>query len=212
MADIVLSSPSISEKTGSIALGDDSVVNIEEALPPLGASKSEMAVLQRLILMIGKKELSMDKLNKDLKLARKRTVKTGSIEKLGKDITREISSYKGRKVKPYTLVADEDIAHFMEGSYTKKFYWPDRVCGDPLIDISRKNAAELNIRDGDEVIVRSKNGELMLDARVTDAVPDDYLFVPAHFLDVRNLFGRNISDAKGRIVLDPVNVSVEKVR
>jgi len=211
VADIIFPSASILEKNGSMVLGDDTVLNIEKALPTIEASRKDLEIMQRLIFGIGKKIIGADELNKDLRKAKGKASRSSSVALIGRMIMKSLSELKQKKRKPYTLVADEDIAHFMEGSYTKKFYWPDRVCGDPLLRIGKTTAKELAVNEGDEVIVSSKNGDLLLDVMIDDGIPPKYAFIPAHFIDVRNLFGRKISDPTGRIILEPVGITIEKV-
>jgi formate dehydrogenase major subunit len=48
-------------------------------------------------------------------------------------------------------------------------------------EISRADAQELAIEDGDEIILKSRRGEIKTFARVTDHIKKGLIFMPWHF-------------------------------
>lgn len=96
---------------------------------------------------------------------------------------------------PILLTTGRIVVHYNSGSMTRRSpSLQERDC-ELYVEISPEDAARLNIRHGDMVIVKTRRGETEAKARVTDKVKPGVAFMPFHWQ------GTNIitSDA-----LDPV--------
>ena len=82
------------------------------------------------------------------------------------------------------------------------------------LDISREDAEQLVLRDGEEVRVRSRHGEAVLPARITGAVKPGELFATFHTTHVflNRVTGVEYDTITGTPEYKVTAVRVEKVR
>jgi anaerobic selenocysteine-containing dehydrogenase len=72
------------------------------------------------------------------------------------------------------------------------------VYPEPLVEISPDDAVRLSIADGEMVSVKSRRGEMVAPARVTDRVAPGVIFANFHFPGRQNVNNLTIA------ALDPV--------
>lgn len=96
---------------------------------------------------------------------------------------------------PILLTTGRIVLHYCGGSMTKRSPSLLERDSELYVEINNEDAAKMNIRNGDMVVVKTKRGETEAKARVTDKVKPGVAFMPFHWQ------GTNIitSDA-----LDPV--------
>ncbi|MBS6005574.1 MAG: molybdopterin oxidoreductase family protein [Clostridium baratii] len=59
---------------------------------------------------------------------------------------------------------------------------------DPYIELSKELADELNIANGDKIIVKSSNGESVeVDAKINEGLPYNQLYGPMHYIETNRL-------------------------
>jgi formate dehydrogenase major subunit len=84
---------------------------------------------------------------------------------------------------PYVLTTGRILQHYNCGSMTRRTPNVELVDSDTLL-LHPNEAAAKGIRDGDAVIIRSRQGTTRIHARVTDEVAPGVLFTTFHFPEV----------------------------
>lgn len=82
---------------------------------------------------------------------------------------------------PLILTTGRILYQFHTRTMTAKEDGINAIAGTSYIEISPKTAESLNIVDGEKVAVESRRGRIEIDARVTEMVSDDVVFIPFHF-------------------------------
>jgi formate dehydrogenase major subunit len=84
---------------------------------------------------------------------------------------------------PLVLSTGRRLAHYHTRTQTGRCEGLNDILGEETADISPQDAAELNIRDGETIRVRSRRGEVRIKARVTARVPRGLVWMSFHFRD-----------------------------
>jgi predicted molibdopterin-dependent oxidoreductase YjgC len=82
---------------------------------------------------------------------------------------------------PYILTTGRVIFHYHTGSMTRR---TESLCGEiceAFVQMNPEDAHELKVRDGQEVKVRSRRGELRIKAKVSPETGRGVVFIPFHF-------------------------------
>ncbi|MFT3691418.1 molybdopterin-dependent oxidoreductase [Paenirhodobacter sp.] len=83
----------------------------------------------------------------------------------------------------------------------------NRLNPGPFVEINAEDAAELGIREGAPVLLRSRRGEVRLPARISDRMQPGTCFAPFHWND---LFGEGLAvNAATSDAVDPVSLQPE---
>jgi formate dehydrogenase alpha subunit len=100
---------------------------------------------------------------------------------------------------PFELMAGRSKFHF--GSLTTRSQSLLQLAPEAHVEVNHKDAARLNIKDGDIVEVVSPNGSFRAPARATDTVAEGMLFAPVDFPDspVYRLFEENTTLCRVRL-------------
>jgi predicted molibdopterin-dependent oxidoreductase YjgC len=85
---------------------------------------------------------------------------------------------------PLLLTTGRRLEHYNCGSMTRRSRGIMEVWPEERIEISPMDAEELKIADGEEVLVRSRRGELKVKVRVTDKSVRGVAFMSFHYQDV----------------------------
>lgn len=117
----------------------------------------------------------------------------------------------GREVGTHVLLPEFAPSHSGDGLLTRHLSWPHYELPAPLITLSAGHAADLGVKDGDEVRVRSRDAEALLTVRVEKNLPAGVVLAPPHFPDVRRLTVWLLDPALRDLDLRPGRVSVERV-
>jgi len=92
------------------------------------------------------------------------------------------------------------LEHWHTGSMTRRSRALDAIEPGPHIELNPADAARLGVRDGDEVHVRSRRGEIRLPCRVSEASAAGACFIPFHFREAAaNLLTIDELDPYGKI-------------
>ena len=71
---------------------------------------------------------------------------------------------------PYVLCSSSICEHWCSGTITRHITWLNELVKEPFIEIPKKLAEKLGIKNGDEVIVRSVRAQIKEKAMVTDRI------------------------------------------
>ncbi|MBC6448653.1 molybdopterin oxidoreductase family protein [Actinokineospora xionganensis] len=94
---------------------------------------------------------------------------------------------------PLRLTTGRVLAHYQSGAQTRRIDELAAAEGAVFVQLNPANAAELGVRDGDMVRVRTRRGAAIAAARVTDDVPVDTVFMPFHWA----------GDGRANLLTDP---------
>jgi len=101
---------------------------------------------------------------------------------------------------PTVLITGRVLEHWHTGSMTRRSRALDAIEPGPHIELNPADAARLGVRDGDEVHVRSRRGEIRLPCRVSEASAAGACFIPFHFREAAaNLLTIDELDPYGKI-------------
>ena len=114
---------------------------------------------------------------------------------------------------PLILTTGRILYQFHTRTMTAKEDAINSIAGTSYIEISPMTAANLNIIDGEKVAVESRRGRIEVDARITEMVSDDVVFIPFHFSEqsVNRLTNEALDPVTNIPELKVCAVKVEKV-
>lgn len=81
---------------------------------------------------------------------------------------------------PIRLSTGRNVYHFHTRTKTGRSRPLQEACPEPIIHISKDDASEFKIQDGEEVVVRSRRGAVEMRVSVGDMAPGQ-AFIPFHF-------------------------------
>ncbi len=96
--------------------------------------------------------------------------------------TREPSVEKTDTDYPFTLSTGRTLFHFNTASMTLRSRGGSQKQPYAFVEISREDADNANIKEGDMVKVSSKRGGVTLGAKITNRVEPKQIWIPFHFL------------------------------
>jgi predicted molibdopterin-dependent oxidoreductase YjgC len=82
---------------------------------------------------------------------------------------------------PYFLTTGRMFAHFHTGTMTRISSHLDAEQATGYVSIHPEDAEDLQILEGDMLLIASRRGEMEAPARITASVPRGVLFLPIHF-------------------------------
>ncbi len=187
-ADVVLPVCSYAEKEGTFTATDRRVQRITPAIPAVAQSRSEFKVYGDLIRLLGgqapatiSEAFSKIAVYKDL-----------TYDKLGED-----GLFVTNQITPVQIVPKVAIPATDAGKYklltgaalyhcgTMSMYGEGTVavCNEVYVEVSRTDAAKLNIVDGTAIKLTSATGSMTIKAKISPRMPEGVLFVPYHFAE-----------------------------
>jgi formate dehydrogenase alpha subunit len=85
---------------------------------------------------------------------------------------------------PFILTTGRMYFHFHTGTMTRRTALLNREVPTGFVEINPKDARKkLRIVDGESVLVKSRRGEIKIEALVTDRVPEKTVYIPFHFAE-----------------------------
>ena len=104
------------------------------------------------------------------------------------------------KEYPFLLSTGRLYVHFHTGTMTRRTQLLDRDERSAYVEISPNDAKSLGIRTGESVSVSTRRGEIRVNAKVSDIVPDGVIFTTFHFEEAAaNLLTNNALDPIAKI-------------
>ncbi|HDI52953.1 MAG TPA: formate dehydrogenase subunit alpha, partial [Candidatus Bathyarchaeota archaeon] len=82
---------------------------------------------------------------------------------------------------PFILTTGRLLFHWHTGTMTRRSKTLTGQLNTPYVEFNVRDAERLGIEDGEWVRVRSRRGEITLQALVTDRIKEGVLFIPFHF-------------------------------
>ncbi len=84
---------------------------------------------------------------------------------------------------PFILTTGRQLEHWHTGAMTRRASVLDALEPGPTAALSRGTFVKLGIKPGDMVRVTTRRGEVELNARQDDAIPDGVVFIPFAFFE-----------------------------
>ena len=84
---------------------------------------------------------------------------------------------------PLLLTTGRTIFHFHTGTMTRRTALLNHEVPTGYIELHPKDADRLSIADGEKTVVKSRRGQIEIDALVTERVPEGTVFIPFHFAE-----------------------------
>ncbi|MBR2310644.1 MAG: formate dehydrogenase subunit alpha [Oscillospiraceae bacterium] len=84
---------------------------------------------------------------------------------------------------PMIFTTGRILYHYHTSTMTGRVQGLMNISGRSYVEVNPADAAKLDILSGDSVKVSSRRGGLVVEARITDIVPEGVLFMPFHFAD-----------------------------
>lgn len=190
MADVVLPVCSFAEKEGTFTAVDRRVQHVKPAIPKIGQSRSDFEVFSTLLSMLGVQAPATP-------TAAFAEIVSGvagyagmSYATLGEEgafapvdvkpalVVPKAASIGGEAGKLALLVGS---ALYHNGTLSQYGEGPMYVCPEGYVELSRSDAARLQIAEDDMLTVTSSSGSMKLKAKVSIRMPEGVLFTPYHF-------------------------------
>jgi len=113
---------------------------------------------------------------------------------------------------PLILTTGRNLWHWHGGSMTRKVSSLNERSPEPYMELNHLDAKRMNIKDREEVRVRSRRGEITLMARISERPAPGVVFIPFHYKEAAaNLLTHNALDPAAKIPEYKVSaVKVEK--
>jgi formate dehydrogenase alpha subunit len=113
---------------------------------------------------------------------------------------------------PLILTTGRMLYHFHTGTMTRKVGGLNELRKEERVEINPEDAQEKGIKDGDPVRVKSRRGEVVARANVTDASPKGVIFMTFHFAESAvNALTNSVLDEPSKIPeLKVCAVNIEK--
>ncbi|HSR24222.1 MAG TPA: molybdopterin-dependent oxidoreductase, partial [Candidatus Eisenbacteria bacterium] len=81
---------------------------------------------------------------------------------------------------PFVLTTGRTYFHWHTGTMTRRTHLLDREEREPFVEIHPDDAAHLQIRPREPLLVSSRRGAITVAAQITDVVPPGIVFIPFH--------------------------------
>jgi len=233
-ADVILPTPTLIERWGTITNGERRVRLVSRVIRPLGSSRQEWEIAKAIAKSMGYGEHFPYRASKDVTREITQVVpayRCIDVEKLYKGIDqfadKEVkfrkfvpTEFKGveevrSKKYPFLLTTFRSKFHFLTGELTCKSKTLKRLSGDlEVCYVSPEDAEKLRLKDGDLVRVSSRVGSVVTKVRIDDVVPNGTVAMHFHFerLLVNKLFPLRFDPRCFTPNYKVVAVAIEKVK
>ncbi len=102
---------------------------------------------------------------------------------LFKGIEHKASAEQADAEYPFVLTTGRVLYHYHTGTMTRKVKGLNEKVPGSYIEINPKAAAKLGVRNGEMLKVSSRRGSINVEARVSERVKENVVFVPFHFAE-----------------------------
>ena len=190
MADVVLPACSFAEKEGTFTSVDRRVQHITPAVGKIGQSRSDFEILSILIAKMGGQAAASPAAVFAEIVASTPGYAGMTYAGLGEE-----GAFAPVEIKPalvavkapaiasepgkFALVTGSALYH--NGTLSQYGEGPMYVCPEGYVELSRSDAAKLNVLENDLLTVASGTGSVKLKAKVSLRLPAGVLFTPHHF-------------------------------
>jgi formate dehydrogenase alpha subunit len=84
---------------------------------------------------------------------------------------------------PFILTTGRLMFQYHTGTMTRRIPRLENEASKGFVELNNQDAARLGIRQNESVVVKSRRGEIQIDAFVTDRVAPGVVFIPFHFAE-----------------------------
>jgi formate dehydrogenase alpha subunit len=103
------------------------------------------------------------------------------------------------KAYPLVMTTGRNLFQYHTGTMTRKVSAVEAHAGEPYVEINAKDAKKLGVKDGEEVKVSSRRGEVTIKTRISDIVPKGTVFLPMHYREAAaNVLTNDALDPKAK--------------
>ncbi len=104
------------------------------------------------------------------------------------------------EIYPFVLNTGRILQHWHTGTMTRRSEALDKIAPEPFVEMTKRDLSHLNIREGDQVVVSSRRGEITLKTKMSTSVTNGSVFIPFHFKEAAvNLLTSDLIDPDGKI-------------
>ena len=214
-AHLVLPCASWLEKGGRVNFFDSRGEVLEPVIPPPGAAKSDLEIISELSKQLGT-PLDQRKIREEAQALSKENLEQKGIVDINKLVEKINNMIKEatteEKEYPYLLVSGDKPTHFADGSITRNFSWSKEQIPSPFIELNLEDAGEIGVKEGDEVLVSSRSGEVALPVQATTRLLKGMVSAPSYSPEVRSIFEWKIDLDSGGLETGPERVSLRAKR
>jgi anaerobic selenocysteine-containing dehydrogenase len=199
------------EENGTVNFFDGRKESLEPVLPPPGAAKSDLEIITELSQQLGA-PLDQEKIRQqaEARSGQSKGEVKADIDKLAEGIDGLIKETMAfDKEYPYLLIASGNTGHFADGFITGKSSWAKEEFPSLYVRLSAQDGSKIGVKDGGEVVVSSRSGELMLPVQVTDRLRPGVASVPSCSPEIRNIFEWKITP-EGELETAPERVKISR--
>ncbi len=196
-ADIVLPTPLLYEREGTITNGERRVRVVRRVVDPPPLARQEWEFLTELADMFGVsfgyksvKDVTYDIVLKvpgyhhldveGLYMGEDQFAEKGIKKKRLLPFSATVVKYPGY---PLTLVTGRKLFHFVTGDLTRTAKTLRNAAPENLLLVNPEDAKKYGVEDGKEVLLQSPEGELRIKAKISDIVPPGVVCAAFHFED-----------------------------
>lgn len=183
-ADIVFPGASWLEKKGMVNFFDGRTELLEPVIAPPGGARSDLEFIVRLSQKLNS-QMDEGKVRLEAEALGKRSSNKGEGQPDINKLVRRINSLieianTPDKEYPYLLVASESTGHFANGAITRNLSWAKEHFPLAFIELNTEDAKQLGVKDGDKVLISSRNGETTLPVQLTEGLHRGVVSAPSY--------------------------------
>lgn len=188
MADVVLPVCSYAEKSGTFTATDRRVQKITPAIPAVGKSRPEFQVYGDLIRLLGGQPAAdqaeaFAQISAYADISYAGLTDGGSFAPVKLNTVQVVPQFNPISVDSAKFALLTGAALYHNGTMSLYGEGTVSVCGEAYVEISRNDAAKMQIVDGADITLTSSTGKVSLKARISPRMSDGVVFAPYHFSD-----------------------------
>ena len=224
-ADVVLPTPTIAERVGTITNGERRVRLVRKVMEPMGESKPEWMIMNELGDLGFKNERQiLSEIVKDVEAYKKINVDKIYSGKDGwADKKIKFRRFNSRSLEPvadirtekypFILITFRSLHHFLTGELTSKSETLQKSKDGAYIYISADDAEKIKVKDGDKVKVTSVASSLDAEVKIDEKFSAGVVGAHFHFREllVNKLFPNKFEKETHTPNYKSVAVSIEKL-
>ncbi|MGD0331062.1 MAG: molybdopterin-dependent oxidoreductase [Nitrososphaeria archaeon] len=229
-ADVILPTPTLLERTGTITNGERRIRFVNKVIDPLGESKPEWIISTELAKIFGieigyknEKEI-FEKLVKEVPAYKnlipnsiyqgndaygEKNIKFRRFHAVNLTPLKRVISRK----YPFILTTFRSPFHFLTDEMTSKSKTLNRFSDDPCCYLNKKDAKKLKIKNGERIKVTSRVASLKTQAKIDQKIPEGMVGMYFHSKDllVNRLFPSRFDKVTFVPYYKTVAVNIEKI-
>ena len=201
LADVVFPSTTFAEKEGTFTNMGMTVQRLNKAIKPVGESRPDWQIITELAGKMGKpfpyaspkdilneieqvvpiySGINYNRLKrKEFHWASSVANKDGIPKYIFSAPPKKLLDVKTNKDFPFLLLTGRSLNH--QGTFSRHSKSLMLIAPECFVEVNRRDAQTLEIRDGDTVVLESVQNKIVLKAKVTNRSPEGVVFVPVDY-------------------------------